>query len=149
MSTGYTYDFANKLLDSMLRGENFPTPDRVKVGLFTSDPGFHGNLDYELDDSNYERKDFAHSGNPVNTGFDTPEEGVTRNSRVVEFNPLSSNSDGSTKEVTITHFGIFLQVGSDEYVLALVAPLNSPRTLETGDVLTWDQASVVVDLMQS
>lgn len=141
MATGYyTHEAANKVLSMLLRGASEDPPDRVKIGLFTDDPGPGADLSVELDDSNYERKDAAHDGYPVSDGFDEPEEGETQNSKSIEFNPIE---DG---EVTVTHFGIFGRYGSDsdDDVLMFAAPLYSSRTLEPGDVLTWDQGSVVV-----
>lgn len=146
MATGtYTYDAANKILDQLLRGKDASAPDRVMIGLFTDDPGAEADLSVELEDSNYERKDAAGSGDPVEDGFDEPSEGETKNSKSIEFNPIND------EEVEVTHFGIFGRYGDDKDADELIyaAPLYSSRTLQVGDVLTWDAGSIVVNKIET
>ena len=146
MATGtYSYITANDVLNHLLRGTAMEAPDRVMIGLFTADPGPNADLTVEVGDSNYERKDAAGSGNPVADSFDSPTEGETQNGKAIEFNPIN---DG---EVTITHFGIFGRFGTDSSAdeLMYAAPLYSSRTLQVGDVLTWDAGSIIVNKIET
>lgn len=146
MATGtYTYAAANKILKELLRGNDAAAPNRVMIGLFTADPGPGADLSVELSDSNYDRKDAAYSGNPVSDSFNDPVDGETQNTKSIEFNPIN---DG---EFTITHFGIFGRYGADSSAdeLMYAAPLYSSRTLQVGDVLTWDAGSIIVNKIQT
>ena len=126
----------NAIINATLRGQAMQTPQKVYIALFTSDPKDDASGS-ELADSNYIRQE-ASKGDPngAAAGWTPPSDGVTTNAKLLEFPPIA---DGT---VTVTHFGIFDAVTGGN--LLYHAPLTSSKTLETGDVLSFDIGAITI-----
>ena len=129
-------DLENAILNATLRGTPMQTPSKVYIALFTSDPGEDGSGD-EVADSNYVRQE-ASQGDPDGAiaGWTPPADGVTTNAKLIEFPPIA---DGT---ITVTHFAIFDSVGGGN--MLFYAPMVSSKTLEKGDVLSFDIGSITI-----
>jgi hypothetical protein len=122
----------DKIVNAILRGQSLVAPSTIYVALFTSDPT-DANTGLELADSNYARVDAA-LGDAVSTGWTAPSNGQTSNAKLLQFPPIA---DGT---VTITHVGLFDAATGGN--LLFHNALTSTKTLEIGDVLSYDIGAI-------
>jgi hypothetical protein len=115
------------ILNSVLRGANFPTPSVVFLSLHTADPTDANDTGTEVVADWYTRQDTAQGG-PLASAWTAPADGVSRNSLSVQFPPVT----GAT--VTVTHVGLYdAPTGGNLLYHSALAPA---KTLEADDVLT-------------
>lgn len=118
----------NKLLDHVLRSENFTSPTTVFVGLFTSDPG-DDNTGTECTGGAYARQILS---------VTTATGGIVTSSADVNF-PQATTAWG-----TISHLGLLDAVTSGN--LLMHTPLTTSRVIETGDVIKIATGSLTASL---
>lgn len=118
----------NKLLDHVLRSENFTSPTTVFVGLFTSDPG-DDNTGTECTGGAYARQILS---------VTTATAGIVTSSADVNF-PQATTAWG-----TISHLGLLDAVTSGN--LLMHTPLTTSRVIETGDVIKIATGSLTASL---
>jgi hypothetical protein len=115
-----------KLINSVFRGEAFPTPTQLYMGLFTASPGEAGGIN-EVSAGWYARQDMA-QGAAINTAFTPPADGTTSNAKNVLFPAVT------TAAITITHSAVFdAPTGGN---MLFYTELVQPKTLEVGDVFS-------------
>jgi hypothetical protein len=115
-----------KLVNSVFRGESFPTPTQLYMGLFTASPGEAGGVN-EVSAGWYARQDCAQGG-LINTAFVPPADGTTSNAKNILFPAVT------TAAITITHSAIFdAPTGGN---MLFYTELQQAKTLQVGDVFS-------------
>lgn len=115
-----------KIINSVLRGETFPTPTRLYLGLFTASPGEAGGIN-EVSAGWYARQDMAQGG-AINTAFTPPADGAASNAKNILFPAVT------TAAITITHSAVFdAPTGGN---MLFYTQLVEPKTLQVGDVFS-------------
>lgn len=123
----------NRLVDWLLRGQNFAPPASVHVALFTAAPSDSGG-GTEVSGGGYARvavscslTAWAGTQGAGTTTASSGTSGQTSNNATITF-PTATASWG-----TVTHIGIFdAPTGGN---LLFHAPLSASRTVDAGDVL--------------
>lgn len=128
-----------QIVEVYMRNGTLSQPTSIYVALFTADPSDANTTSNEVQVSgtwtDYTREDAADGGG-IATGWVASSNGVTSNAKVVTFPP----NDGAS--ITITHLGLY--DASTAGNLLFHAPLTAPKTLLTGDVLSFAVGSIVV-----
>ena len=116
------------LINATLRNTTYTSPTTVYLALYTSDPT-DADTGTECSGGSYARQSVT---------FGAPSNGVSTNSATVEF-PQATTSWG-----TITHIGIrdALTTGN----LLYHTPLDSSKTIDTGDIFRITSGSLSVTL---
>lgn len=117
-----------KILSATFRGETFPTPSSLYLGLHTASPTEAGGIG-EITAGWYARQDLAQGG-LVSTAFTPPSEGdnTISNAKNILFPAVTSAS------VIATHIAIYdAPTGGN---MLYYADLVSPKTLDVGDVFS-------------
>lgn len=130
---GFSDHLENALVEATLRGGSY-TGGLVYVALFMADPTDAG-TGAELNDAAYARQV---AGNPASSGFGAPSNGSTSNSNAITFPAIAGTSK------IVTHWGIYdaATLGN----LLYHAPLESSKTLDTSDVLSFPIGSLTITL---
>lgn len=134
----------NKLIDRLFRGQTYTFPTTLYVGLFTNTPTAAGGT--EITGGSYTRS--AVIANLVNwsgtqasgsvlTSSGTT--GTTSNNGNIYFLAPTANWG------TVAYFGIFDSASGGN--LLFYGPLNLSRTIQTGDLVTFPAASLVVQMV--
>lgn len=118
----------NALINATLRATTFTSPTTVYVGLYTSDPT-DANTGTEVSGGSYARQAAT---------FGSPSNGVSTTSADITF-PQCTSTWG-----TVSHIGILdaLTTGN----LLYHTPLDTSKTIETGDVFKIASGSLTVTL---
>jgi hypothetical protein len=118
----------NALINATLRNTSYTSPTSVFVALHTADPTDAG-TGAEVSGGSYARKSAT---------FGAPSNGVSITTADVEFNQATANFG------TITHIAIWdsLTTGNMLYY----TPLDSPKTIETGDIFKISAGNLTVTL---
>lgn len=118
----------NALINATLRNTSYTSPTSVFVALHTADPTDAG-TGAEVSGGSYARKSAT---------FGAPSNGVSVTSADVEFNQATANFG------TVTHIAIWdsLTTGNMLYY----TPLDSPKTIETGDIFKISAGNLTVTL---
>lgn len=136
MSSASTY-LANNVLDATLRGVTYPLPSKVYISLHTADPTPAGGSEVSTAAwPSYVRKDAA-DGGAIATGFSAAAGGETKNAKQILFPGMDGES-----AVTVTHWAIYDAATAGN--MLVFAPLDTPRTLQPGDVFVFDTNSLTV-----
>lgn len=136
MSAASNYTETN-VINALLRGVAFPLPAAIYVGLHTASPTDAGGN--EVSTANwpaYVRKDAA-VGGAIATGWAAPTDGVTTNLKQVVYPGMNGDNP-----VTVTHWALY-DAATGGNMLAH-APLQTSRTLQTGDVFVFDVGALTV-----
>lgn len=137
MSNASNY-LESKIIRSIFKGESFPVPTRIDIGLHTSDPGDTGAGEVTLAQwPAYARVDAA-KGGAVATGWTGESGGLVQNALQL----LWPVYDG-TPDLTITHWSAWDQAGN----LLTAAPLATARTVSNGDVYVADAGKLTVQAL--
>jgi hypothetical protein len=134
----------NKLIDRLFRGQPYTFLSPLYVGLFTNTPTPAGGT--EVTGGSYARSAIASSlvnwsgtqaaGSVLASSGTT---GTTSNNANIFF-PSPTTNWG-----TVTHFGVFDDlVGGN---LLFYGSLNLPRTIQTGDLITFPANSLVIQVV--
>lgn len=117
-----------KFLNATFRGEAFPTPANLYIGLHTADPTEAGGV-AEISAGWYARQDLAQGG-LVSSAFTPPSAGSSTitNAKPVLFPPVTAAT------VTATHMAVYDAPSGGNMLFS--TPLVSPKTLEVGDVFS-------------
>lgn len=127
----------NNVINALLRGVAFPLPSKTYLSLHTANPGESGGNEVSTANwPSYVRKDAA-NGDAIETGWNTPSDGVTTNAQQILY-----PSHNGVSAITITHWAIY-DAATGGNMLAY-APLNTPRTLQPGDVFVFDAGALTV-----
>lgn len=127
----------NNVINALLRGVAFPLPTGTYLSLHTANPGESGGNEVSTGNwPSYVRKDAA-NGAAIDTGWNSPADGVTTNAQQVLY-----PSHNGASAITITHWAVF-DAPTGGNMLAY-APLNTPRTLQPGDVFVFDAGALTV-----
>lgn len=122
-----------QLVAATLRGGTY-SGGLVYVALFMTDPTDADDGD-ELDDSAYERQV---AGDPASSGFTAPSNGTTSNANAIVFPAIADTSK------VVTHWGIYDAATGGN--LLYHAPLQSSKTLDPSDVLSFPVGSLTISL---
>ena len=137
-ATDYT---ENNIVNSLLRGQEFPVPAAIYVALHTGSPGEGGAANEVATAAwpSYVRKDAA-DGDAIETGWEEPNDGVSRNLKQIVYPVYDGSGD-----ITVSHFSIKdAETGGNTLVHAA---LNAPRTLSPGDVFVIDVHRLTVQVL--
>ena len=118
----------NALVDATLRNTSYTSPATVYVALFTTDPT-DANTGTEVTGGAYARTSVA---------FAAPSNGAAASSADCTF-PTCTSTWG-----TVSHIGIFDASTSGN--LLYHTPLDTSKTIETGDIFKIASASLTVTL---
>jgi hypothetical protein len=118
----------NALINATLRNTSYTSPATVYVALHTADPTDAG-TGAEVSGGSYAREAAT---------FGAPSNGVSITTADVEFNQATANFG------TVTHIAIWdsLTTGNMLYY----TPLDSPKTIETGDIFKISAGNLTVTL---
>lgn len=127
------------ILQTTLRGIAFPVPTAIYIAMFTADPTDANLTAGEVTTVQmpaYTRINAAGAG-AIATGWAAPANGVTSNANVITF-----AANNGTNPITITHIGIYdaATVGN----LLYHAPLQTAKTLQVGDVLSFGVGTLTI-----
>ena len=118
----------NALINATLRATTYTSPATVYVALFTTDPT-DANTGTEVSGGSYAR---------TSVTFAAPSNGVAASSADCTF-PTCTSTWG-----TVSHIGIFDASTSGN--LLYHTPLDTSKTIETGDIFKIASASLTVTL---
>ena len=121
----------NKLIDHCFRGQTFPAPQVLYIGLFVEDPNSAGTMQ-EVSAADYQRI-------PIMGKLDPPINGITRNSDVIVFSAGTLFPWGTVRSAAIwdTPDG-----GTGNMLIG--APLEQIRTIAQGDPVRYDVGELVI-----
>lgn len=125
------------ILNHLFRGQAWPLPSGVYLGLFTADPGEGAAPSGECDYTGYQRLETSTASwaPPANQSAGTGKE--TTNSVDLLFPP-----NGGTTDVSITHAAVFgAATGGDPL---MIAPLEEMKTLAPEDALVLYAGELVL-----
>jgi len=125
------------VLNALLRGQALPTPATasLRLALFTADPTDAGNLnEVPASATWYARTLTGTWSTPAVAG--TSHQVV--NNASITFNAVTVNP------VTVTHIGVFDAATDGNMIFS--APLQSAKTLQVGDVLSFAPNTLVLSL---
>ena len=119
----------NKLINHCFRGQTFPAPQVLYIGLFVEDPNSAGTMQ-EVSAADYRRI-------PIMGKLDPPINGVTRNSDVIVFTAQALSPWGTVRSAALwdTLTGGNMLIG---------APLEQIRTITQGDPVRYDVGELVI-----
>ena len=119
----------DKLINHCFRGQTFPAPQVLYVGLFVEDPNSAGTMQ-EVSAADYRRI-------PIMGKLDPPINGSTRNSDVIVFSAGTLFPWGTVRSAAIwdTPTGGNMLIG---------APLEQIRTIAQGDPVRYDVGQLVI-----
>ncbi|MGX0136350.1 phage tail fiber protein [Cupriavidus metallidurans] len=130
----------NNLLNSLLRGAAFPLPAKTYLSLHTADPGVAGGNEVALAAwPAYVRKD-AEAGGAIGTGWAAPANGTTTSAKQILY-----PSHNGVSAITVTHFAVYDAPTNGNLLCS--AALNTPRTLQPGDVFVFDISALTVQML--
>ena len=118
-----------KLINHCFRGQTFPAPQVLYIGLFVEDPNSAGTMQ-EVSAADYRRI-------PIMGKLDPPINGVTRNSDVIVFTAQALSPWGTVRSAALwdTLTGGNMLIG---------APLEQIRTITRGDPVRYDVGQLVI-----
>lgn len=127
----------NNIIDALLRGVPFPIPENTYVSLHTDNPGETGENEVSADIWPQYARVQAEQSEGMGAGWTPPIDGVSQNEK-----PLMFPSMNGPDFVTVTHWAIYdaLKGGN----MLVYAPLQTPRTLYTGDIFVFDSNAITV-----
>lgn len=127
----------NNHINAMLRGVAYPLPTTTYLSLHTANPGETGGNEVSTADwPAYVRKDAA-DGGAIATGWTAASDGTSTNAKQVLY-----PSHNGASAITITHWAVYDAATGGN--LLCYAALNTPRTLQPGDVFVFDVGSLTV-----
>lgn len=136
MSAASNYTEQN-IINAMLRGTAFPLPTKTYVSLHTANPGETGGNEVTTAAWPQYARVEAEQGTAIGTGWIAPTDGVTKNAKQLTYPSMNGGAD-----VTVTHWAIY-DAATGGNMLAY-APLQTSRTLKTGDIFVFDAQSLTV-----
>lgn len=130
----------NAIVNSVLRGAAFPSVAKNYIALHTVNPTDTGAGEVTTTAwPAYERMDAA-LGADVSTGWTAPSNGTSKNAKQLIYPVFNGTSD-----LTVTHFSIWdAKTGGNMLVHAV---MDSPRTVQTGDVFVVDTKKLTVQVL--
>lgn len=136
MSAASNYTEKN-IIDALLRGVAFPLPTKTYISLHTSNPGETGANEVTTAAwPQYSRVE-AEQGTAIGTGWTAPADGTSKNTKQLMYPSMNGTSD-----LTVTHWAIYdAKTGGN---MLVYAPLQTPRTLKTGDIFVFDTQTLTV-----
>lgn len=130
-----------RMINATLRGDNFTAPavGDLNLALFTADPTDENTTANEVGEAWYARKPTGSFTSPSVDG-----DGRTRtdNASAITFDAVDDADPAHT--ITITHVGIYDSATAGN--LLYHEALNTPKTLEVGDVISFAVGSLIVRL---
>jgi hypothetical protein len=125
----------NAHINAMLRGIEYPLPAGTYLSLHTANPGESGGNEVSTANwPSYTRKDAANS-EAIASGWTEPVDGVSQNAQQVLY-----PSHNGASSITITHWAVYDAVTGGN--MRGYASLNTPRTLQPGDVFVFDAGAL-------
>ncbi len=131
MSNNKTDYLENALINAVLRGIPYTSPSNVYVGLFTTSPAEDGTGGVEVTGGSYARQVISFTAPSQLSGG-----AFTSNASTISF-PVATSGWG-----TITTIGIFDDANAGN--LLYVGPAGTPKTVATGDQLTFPTGALTV-----
>jgi len=136
MSAASNYTEAN-IINAMLRGTAFPLPTFTYVSLHTADPGETGGNEATTGAWPQYARVKAEGSGAIGDGWDAPTDGVTQNSKQLTYPSMDGGAD-----LIVTHWAVY-DAATGGNMLAY-APLQTSRTLKTGDIFVFDIGSLQI-----
>ena len=130
----------NAVIESTLRGAAFPAITNVYVALHTNNPTDDGGN--EVTSAlwpSYARQDAAKGGS-ISSGWTAAADGVSKNALQLIFQVFDGAAD-----LTVTHFSLHTALTGGN--MLVYAPLQSPRTVQNGDVFVVDTQKLTVQCL--
>jgi hypothetical protein len=118
----------NALINATLRNTSYTSPATVYVALHTADPTDAG-TGAEVSGGSYAREEAV---------FGAPSDGVSVTTADIEFNQATANFG------TVTHIAIWDSLTSGNMLYH--TPLDSAKTIETGDIFKISAGNLTVTL---
>lgn len=140
MSAASNYTEQN-VINAALRGVAYPLPTGTFVSLHTADPTDAGGNEVSTAGwTTYVRKK-AEGVGAIGTGWTDPGStgGQTKNA-----NQLTYPSQDGVADVTVTHWAVYDAVTGGN--LIAYAALQTPRTLQTGDIMVFDVNALTITM---
>lgn len=130
----------NMIINSVLRGQPFIASTDVFVALHTGDPSETGANEVSTTDwPSYTRMD-SKQGDTIDNAWLAPDNGVSKNTKQMIF-PVY-NGVGT---LTITHFSLYDAATGGNMLVG--APLDTARSIQTGDVFVVDIEKLTVQVL--
>lgn len=138
MSAASNYTEEN-VINALLRGVTFPVPSKTYVGLHTANPGEAGGNEVTTAAfPAYVRRE-AEQGGAIGSGWSAPVDGLSKNA-----NQLTYPGFNGAAPVTVTHWAVYDAATGGN--MLFYAPLQTARTLQTGDVFVFDTNALTVTM---
>ena len=138
--SGFSKYMVTTILNSTLRGVDFPKPTKVYAGLCIADPnveveGESSEITTDMS-SSYKRIDVTEEGDLL-TAWTEPSEGSVSNTKLIRFDPITG-----VNPITVTHIGIYdAPVGGN---LLYYSAIQGSKLLDVGDVIGFQSGSLRV-----
>lgn len=130
----------NAVIESTLRGAAFPAITKVYVAMHTNNPtDAGGNEVTSALWPSYARQDAAKGGS-ISSGWTAAADGVSKNALQLIFPVFDGAAD-----LTVTHFSLHTALTGGN--MLVYAPLQSPRTVQNGDVFVVDTQKLTVQCL--
>ncbi|MDF3073467.1 MAG: Bcep22 gp60 [Alphaproteobacteria bacterium] len=119
------------VINAVLRGIPLPLPTQTWIALHTGDPGGAGTNEVTLDQWPGYLRRHAEQGGAIGSGWSAAVDGESKNSNQITYPSYNGELD-----LTVTHWSVFYE--STGGTMRIHAPLQTARTLKTGDVFVFD-----------
>lgn len=125
------------LLNAVLRGTNFTAPavGDLHLALFTADPTDANATGNEVTGGWYARQPTGSWTSPSDTGTGPTE---ATNSNAITFSAVTNSP------VTVTHIAVYDAATAGN--LLVLIPLDAPKTLDIGDVISFAAGAIAIDI---
>lgn len=130
MSAASNYTEAN-VINALLRGTIFPLPAGTYISLHTADPTDAGGNEVSTSDWPAYARRHAEAGGAIGTGWSEPSNGQSANLKQITFPGMNG-----VVPVLVTHWAVHDAITGGNMLFH--APLQTSRTLMTGDVFVFD-----------
>lgn len=138
MSAASNYTEAN-VINALLRGVTFPLPAGTYISLHTADPTDAGGNEVNTADWPAYVRRHAEAGGAIGTGWTAPSNGLSTN-----VNQITYPGMNGAVPVMVTHWAVHDAASGGNMLFH--APLQTARTMLTGDVFVFDIGALTVTM---
>ena len=138
MSAASNYTEAN-IINALLRGVAFPLPAGTYISLHTADPTDAGGNEVSTAAWPAYVRRHAEDGGAIGTGWTAPSNGVSTNAKQITYPGMNGASP-----VQVTHWAVHDAASGGNMLFH--APLQTARTMLTGDVFVFDIGALTVTM---
>lgn len=138
MSAASNYTEAN-VINALLRGVAFPLPAGTYISLHTADPTDAGGNEVSTTDWPAYVRRHAEAGGAIGTGWTAPSNGLSTNTNQITYPGMNG-----VVPVQVTHWAVHDAATGGNMLFH--APLQTARTMLTGDVFVFDIGALTVTM---